>query len=81
MAKEQSTDAEPVVKKAALDTSFAVNKLKLMRAIKETTKDGVVPTTEEVQARYVVLGGLLSNDAPQFEITERNGRAVKKRVK
>lgn len=39
---------------------FAVNKLKLQRAIGELTKElGKAPTEAEVKERYVKLGGLL----------------------
>ena len=43
------------------DYTFAVNKLKLQRALAETTKEngGKVPSDEVVKERYIALQGLL----------------------
>lgn len=43
---------------------FAANKMKLQRAIEETTKEnGGVPAAEDVvKARYIKLGGLLTEE-------------------
>lgn len=67
----------PVAKTAVLDRSFAINKLKLQRAINAA---GPGADTEKVKAIYVSYGGLLAEDAPTFVTVQQNGRAVKKRA-
>lgn len=56
---------------------FAVNPLKLQRAIAETTEEngGKTPAEEIVEARYVKLGGLLEKD--EEKATDVPRRAMK----
>lgn len=57
------------------DYTFAVNPLKLQRAVAETTREngGAVPADDVVKERYVKLGGLL---AAEEEATTAKPRAV-----
>lgn len=70
------------------DYSFAVNKLKLQRAIGELAAEGKKnPTQEEVKARYVKLLGLLAEeeeaktDAPRRVMKAAAFKEVKARKK
>lgn len=72
------------------DYTFATNKLKLQRAIAETTRDngGKLPADEIVKEHYVKLGGLLAAEeesktaAPRAKMAPKStlAEAVKRRL-
>lgn len=58
---------------------FAVNKLKLQRAIAETTREngGKTPSEEVVKERYIKLRGLLAEEHAEATDAPRNVMAPK----
>lgn len=63
----------------AVDYEWAVNKAKLARAVKELV-DTKKPVTEEAAKEiYVRLAGLVREEAPQVEVSEKEVRVTRRK--